>query len=134
MTPTCPMVRVACRATSPDPRKRNAVCGSILGDIPAGYAFVGTAARHSHAPDNRLWIPLLEKGLPGDQRLRTGGTRMSESTALVVVDPAFDKTVPTEYVGKLEPAWHCRAWNSGRRHYCKQRAGSGTDHVGSGRL
>jgi hypothetical protein len=58
---------------------------------------------------------------------------MSESTALVVVDPAFDKTVPTEYVGKLEPAWHCRAWNSGRRHYCKQRAGSGTDHVGSGR-
>jgi hypothetical protein len=50
------MVRVACRATSPDPRKRNAVCGSILGDIPAGYAFVGTAARHSHAPDNRLWI------------------------------------------------------------------------------
>lgn len=43
------------------------------------------------------------------------------------------KHVPTEFAGKLEPNYWCRAWNEKRQKYCRARAGSGTDHVGQGR-
>lgn len=46
-----------------------------------------------------------------------------------------DRSVPTEYEGKLEPNYYCRAWNGkpGRRKYCKSVAGRGTTHPGIGR-
>lgn len=49
------------------------------------------------------------------------------------LEPAGDRHVPKEYVGKIEPNYYCRAWNSKREKYCKARAGMGTDHVGQGR-
>lgn len=36
-----PTVRVQCQAPHPDPRKRGEPCGYVLGDIPAGWRFVG---------------------------------------------------------------------------------------------
>lgn len=47
--------------------------------------------------------------------------------------PSTDRTIPTKYVGMLEPNWHCRAWNAKREKYCASRAGMGTDHPGVGR-
>jgi hypothetical protein len=49
------------------------------------------------------------------------------------VAPSTDKTVPTEYVGTLEPKYYCLAWNGKRAKYCRARAGARTDHVGVGR-
>lgn len=43
------------------------------------------------------------------------------------------RDVPTEHIGTIAPNHWCRAWNSKRAKYCRQRAGFGTDHVGSGR-
>jgi hypothetical protein len=58
---------------------------------------------------------------------------MSEATALVAIDPSMDKTIPTQFVGKLEPNYYCRGWNAKREKYCRHRAGHGTDHNGVGR-
>jgi hypothetical protein len=44
-----------------------------------------------------------------------------------------NREIPTEYVGKLEPNYYCRGWNAKRQHYCRSRAGSKTDHAGTGR-
>lgn len=44
-----------------------------------------------------------------------------------------DRHVPTTYEGVLEPNYYCRHWNAKRQKYCRSRAGSGTDHVGTGR-
>lgn len=44
-----------------------------------------------------------------------------------------DRDVPTTFEGKLEPNWYCRAWNGKREHYCRRRAGHGTQHLGIGR-
>jgi hypothetical protein len=40
-TATEPTTRVHCQAQHPDPRKRGRRCGAVLGDIPAGWRFVG---------------------------------------------------------------------------------------------
>jgi hypothetical protein len=44
-----------------------------------------------------------------------------------------DRSVPDAYVGKLDPAYHCRAWNPRRQKYCRNRAGKNTEHLGVGR-
>lgn len=44
-----------------------------------------------------------------------------------------DRTLPTKFVGKLEPNALCRGWNAKKRHYCSKPAGSGTTHQGVGR-
>ena len=44
-----------------------------------------------------------------------------------------ERHVPTVYEGKLEPNWYCRGWNGKREHYCRRRAGHGTEHLGIGR-
>lgn len=41
--------------------------------------------------------------------------------------------VPDEFMGKLEPNFFCRGWNSKRNKYCRAEAGRGTDHKGIGR-
>lgn len=46
---------------------------------------------------------------------------------------AQDRTIPTTFVGKLEPNYYCRGWNAKRAKYCRHRAGHGTEHVGVGR-
>ncbi|HVX39599.1 MAG TPA: hypothetical protein VHB25_08500 [Gemmatimonadaceae bacterium] len=56
---------------------------------------------------------------------------MSAGAAAAVV-PA-DRAVPSEFVGKLEANFYCRAWNAKRKKYCRQRAGQKTEHVGVGR-
>lgn len=45
-----------------------------------------------------------------------------------------DKTMPEKYEGvAFPPNYYCRAWNSRRQKFCKQRAGFQTDHPGVGR-
>ena len=44
-----------------------------------------------------------------------------------------DRSMPTEYVGKVEPNYYCRGWNEKRKKYCGARAGRGTAHSGVGR-
>lgn len=44
-----------------------------------------------------------------------------------------DRTLPAEFVGKIEPNYYCRAWNAKRVKYCRTRAGAGTAHPGVGR-
>lgn len=41
--------------------------------------------------------------------------------------------IPFEHVGKLDPNFFCRGWNSKRNKYCRARSGAGTDHPGQGR-
>lgn len=52
-----------------------------------------------------------------------------------MVGPSDDKTIPTTYVGELQPNFYCRGWNAKehRKKYCRARAGAGTDHTGVGR-
>ena len=57
-------------------------------------------------------------------------------TDFVVVEGDHEKYIPQEYVGHpVAPNYYCRAWNGkpSRMHYCKRRAGHGTDHLGQGR-
>lgn len=51
-----PTVRVQCQAQHPDPRRRGERCGSVLGDIPVEYRFVGLAARRTDQPNGKLQI------------------------------------------------------------------------------
>lgn len=44
-----------------------------------------------------------------------------------------DRTIPTEYQGRIEPNYYCRGWRPKAGAYCKRRAGSNTDHPGVGR-
>jgi hypothetical protein len=44
-----------------------------------------------------------------------------------------DRSIPTEFVGKVEPNYFCRGWNEKRKKYCRNRAGSSTTHPGIGR-
>jgi hypothetical protein len=46
---------------------------------------------------------------------------------------AADRTVPVEFVGKIDANYYCRAWNAKRKKYCRARAGSGTTHPGVNR-
>lgn len=46
---------------------------------------------------------------------------------------SHERHLPEAFQGRLEPSYYCRAWNEKRQKYCRARAGSGTDHVGTGR-
>ena len=44
-----------------------------------------------------------------------------------------DRHIPTAFVGSIPPGYYCRAWNTKRQKYCRNRAGADTDHPGVGR-
>jgi hypothetical protein len=50
-----------------------------------------------------------------------------------IVRVTDDRTLPTEYQGKIEPNYWCRGWSAKRTKYCGARAGHGTAHPGMGR-
>jgi hypothetical protein len=50
-----------------------------------------------------------------------------------IVRVSDDRTLPTEFHGKIEPNYYCRGWSAKRKKYCGARAGTGTAHPGLGR-
>lgn len=57
--------------------------------------------------------------------------RKEQSGAMVVAGD--DRSIPSTFVGKLDPNYYCLGWNEKRKKYCRQRAGFGTSHPGVGR-
>jgi hypothetical protein len=48
-------------------------------------------------------------------------------------EPDGWREIPQEFQGKIEPNYYCRGWNAKREKYCGAKAGTGTDHPGTGR-
>lgn len=55
------------------------------------------------------------------------------ATARQEEDVTSEYYIPEQFMGKIDPNYFCRGWNSKREKYCRARAGQGTDHSGFGR-